>query len=402
MKILLTTECYAPAINGVVTSVMTLEKELRGLGHEVKVLTLSTTKRSYKKNHVTYISSLGAGKLYPGARFAWRTDTELLNELIDWQPNIIHSHCEFSTFFMARQMARRLRIPIVHTYHTVYEEYTHYFSPNQKWGKAMVAIFTRKVLKNTQCVIAPTNKVRSILLEYGVTRPIEVVPTGINLAGITRPSDDQEKQTLRIRLGIPKHHKVLLSVGRLAKEKNLEEILLFLSKTEQKNVTLLVVGDGSNRESLEEYAKTLGIRNHVIFVGMVSPAEISAFYQLGDVFVSASNSETQGLTYVEALANGVPALCRKDSCLDDVIIDGVNGWQYSSFDEFDEKLRLMLSQEELHRLLSHHATKKAVCDYSSASFARKVEQIYQQEIFNYRRTILKSRGGDLNSVNEGR
>ncbi len=401
MKILLTTECYAPVINGVVTSVMTLEKELRELGHEVKILTLSTTKRSYKEGHVTYICSLGAGKLYPGARFAWRTNTEYLDELVDWQPDIIHSHCEFSTFLMARQMARKLRIPIVHTYHTVYEDYTHYFSPNKKWGRAMVAIFTRKVLKNTHCVISPTNKVRSILLEYGVTRPIQVVPTGIHLARITRPINDQEKQTLRMRIGIPNHHKVLLAVGRLAKEKNLEEILFYLSKTEQKDVTLLIVGDGPNRESLEQYAKTLGIRNHVIFVGMISPTEISAYYQLGDVFVSASNSETQGLTYVESLANGVPALCRKDSCLDDVITDGVNGWQYSSFEEFDEKLQMMLSQEELYRRLSHHARTKVACDYSSESFARKVEQIYQQEIINYGRTILKSRGADLHKVDEG-
>jgi 1,2-diacylglycerol 3-alpha-glucosyltransferase len=360
------------------------------------------TKRSYKKSHVTYISSLGAGKLYPGARFAWRTDTEFLNELVDWQPEIIHSHCEFSTFLMARQLARKLGIPIVHTYHTVYEDYTHYFSPNKKWGRAMVALFTRKVLNNTYCVIAPTHKVRSILLQYGVTRPIQVVPTGINLARITRPIDDEEKQAFRMRLGIPKDHKVLLSVGRLAKEKNLEELLFYLSKTTQKNVTLLIVGGGPNRENLEQYAKTLGICNHVIFVGMISPTDISAYYQLGDVFVSASNSETQGLTYVEALANGVPALCRKDSCLDDVITDGVNGWQYSSFKEFDEKLHMMLSQEEVYRRLSHHARAKAAGDYSSGSFARKVEQIYHQEMANYRRTILKSCGSDLNSVNEGR
>ncbi len=402
MKILLTTECYAPVINGVVTSVMTLEKELRGLGHEVRILTLSMTKRSYRREHVTYIRSLGAGRLYPGARFAWRTDTEYLDELVDWQPDIIHSHCEFSTFLMARQLARKLGIPVVHTYHTVYEDYTHYFSPNQKWGKAMVAIFTRKVLKNTKCVIAPTNKVRSILLDYGVTRPIQVVPTGINLARITKPINDQEKQTLRMRLGIPKHHTVLLSVGRLAKEKNLEEILLYLSKTEQKNVTLLIVGDGPNRENLEQYAKSLGIHNHVIFAGMISPTDISAFYQLGDVFVSASNSETQGLTYVEALANGVPALCRTDSCLDDVIIDGVNGWQYSDFEEFDEKLHTMLSKEETYRRLSTHAREKAACDYSSESFAMKVEQIYQQEMANYQRMILKSCGSELTRFDEGR
>lgn len=383
MKILLSTECYAPVINGVVTSVMNLEKELMELGHEVKILTLSTTKQSYRKDHVTYIRSLGAGKLYPGARFTLRTDNEFIEELIDWQPDIIHSQCEFSTFLMARQIAKKVQIPMVHTYHTVYEDYTHYFSPNKKWGKAMVAIFTRKVLKNTEYVIAPTNKVRSLLHEYGVNRPILVIPTGINLNKISIPIGDYEKQILRKQIGIPDHHRVLLFVGRLAKEKNIEEIILYLSKMDLEDVALLIVGDGPNRESLEQYAKKLGIINHIHFVGMVSPNEISSYYQLGDVFVSASNSETQGLTYVEALANGVPALCRKDACLDEVIKDGVNGWQYSIFEEFAEKLHDILSQNDQYQRLSNHARAGAISNYSSVAFARKVEQIYQHAISSY-------------------
>lgn len=383
MKILLSTECYAPVINGVVTSVMNLERELLELGHEVRILTLSTTNQSYRKGHVTYIRSFGAGKLYPGARFTLRTDNECMEELIDWQPDIIHSQCEFSTFLMARQIAKKVLIPIVHTYHTVYEDYTHYFSPNKKWGKAMVALFTRKVLKNTECVIAPTNKVRSLLDEYGVNQPIYVIPTGINLKQISIPIDGQEKQMLRKQIGIPDHHQVLLFVGRLAKEKNIEEIILFLSKMDLDNITLLIVGDGPNREALEQYVDKLGMNNHVHFVGMVSPKEISSYYQLGDVFVSASNSETQGLTYVEALANGVPALCRKDACLEGVIKGGVNGWQYSVFEEFAEKLHEMVSENDQYQRLSHHARAGAISNYSSVAFAGKVQQIYQQAISSY-------------------
>jgi 1,2-diacylglycerol 3-alpha-glucosyltransferase len=383
MKILLSTECYAPMINGVVTSVMNLERELMELGHEVRILTLSTTNQSYRKNHITYIRSLGAGRLYPGARFTLRTDNECMEELIDWQPDIIHSQCEFSTFLMARQIAKRVQIPIVHTYHTVYEDYTHYFSPNKKWGKAMVALFTRVILKNTECVIAPTNKVRSLLVEYGVNRPIQVIPTGINLKQITIPIHEQDKQMLRKQIGIPGHHRVLLFVGRLAKEKNIEEIIWYLSKMDHENVSLLIVGDGPHREALEQYAKKLGMTNQIHFVGMVSPKKISSYYQLGDVFVSASNSETQGLTYVEALANGVPELCRKDACLDEVIKDGVNGWQYSVFEEFAEKLQEILSQNDQYQRLSNHARAGAISNYSSDAFARKVEQIYQHAISSY-------------------
>jgi 1,2-diacylglycerol 3-alpha-glucosyltransferase len=383
MKILLSTECYAPVINGVVTSVMNLERELMELGHEVRILTLSTTNQSYRKDHVTYIRSVGAGKLYPGARFTLRTDNECIEELIDWQPDIIHSQCEFSTFLMAKQIAKKVQIPIVHTYHTVYEDYTHYFSPNKKWGKAMVALFTRVILKNTECVIAPTNKVRSLLVEYGVNRPIHVIPTGINLKQITIPIDEQDKQMLRKQIGIPDHHRVLLFVGRLAKEKNIEEIIWYLSKVDQQTVSLLIVGDGPHRGALEQYAKKLGMTNQVHFVGMVSPKEISSYYQLGDVFVSASNSETQGLTYVEALANGVPALCRKDACLDEVIKDGVNGWQYSVFEEFAEKLQDILSQNDQYQRLSNHARAGAISNYSSDAFAGKVERIYQHAISSY-------------------
>jgi 1,2-diacylglycerol 3-alpha-glucosyltransferase len=383
MKILLSTECYAPVINGVVTSVMNLERELMELGHEVRILTLSTTNQSYRKDHVTYIRSVGAGKLYPGARFTLRTDNECIEELIDWQPDIIHSQCEFSTFLMAKQIAKKVQIPIVHTYHTVYEDYTHYFSPNKKWGKAMVALFTRVILKNTECVIAPTNKVRSLLVEYGVNRPIHVIPTGINLKQITIPIDEQDKQMLRKQIGIPDHHRVLLFVGRLAKEKNIEEIIWYLSKMDHENVSLLIVGDGPHREALELYAKKLGMTNQIHFVGMISPKEISSYYQLGDVFVSASNSETQGLTYVEALANGVPALCRKDACLDEVIKDGVNGWQYSVFEEFAEKLQDILSQNDQYQRLSNHARAGAISNYSSDAFAGKVERIYQHAISSY-------------------
>ncbi|MEK5491277.1 glycosyltransferase family 4 protein [Paenibacillus sp. FSL R7-0297] len=376
MRILITTDWYEPVVNGVVTSVVNLRRELMKLGHEVRVLTLSENGLSYCKNGITYIGSLGAGMIYPGARFRTALASKYLEELTGWKPEIIHSQCEFSTFVMARRIAKKLNIPIVHTYHTVYADYTHYFLLNEKWGKALVAAFSRNILKRTQCVIAPTGKVFTLLKEYGVTQDIRVVPTGIDLGCFDLPVQQAETEAARRRLGIPVTDKVLLFVGRLAQEKNLGEIIDFVARMNNSRITLLVVGDGPDRANLESLAQARNVAHKVIFTGMVPPGEVAAYYRMGDIFVSASQSETQGLTYVEALASGVPALCRKDACLDKVILDGVNGWQYTSFEQFCEKLDAIFESEERYRELSANARTHAVNNYSSAAFAAKIEETY--------------------------
>ncbi|WP_067726855.1 glycosyltransferase family 4 protein [Oceanobacillus damuensis] len=391
MKILITTECYSPVINGVVTSVVNLHQELNNLGHDVRILTLSGKLRSVENDGVTYIGSLGIDKIYPGARVALTTENIYLKSLMEWKPDVIHSQSEFSTFQMARHIAKKLHIPIVHTYHTIYEDYTHYFSPNKKWGKAMAARFTKSILKNTECVIVPTDKVRCLLEGYGVNQQLHVVPTGVNLGLYVKEIESTEKEKLRDMIGIPNNNKVLISVGRLAKEKNLEEILRFLSILRTSNITLLIVGDGPHRSFLEKFVSELGLSEKVIFTGMVLPEELSAYYQLGDVFVSASNSETQGLTYLEALANGIPALCRKDPCLEKVIVDGVNGWQFSSYEEFVKGLETLLENRDF---ISQNARLDIISNYSSAAFVKKVEKIYRNAIQQYKgkeKELLPSR-----------
>ncbi|MGY3717787.1 glycosyltransferase [Sutcliffiella cohnii] len=122
---------------------------------------------------------------------------------------------------MARYISKKLTIPIVHTYHTVYEDYTHYFSPYRKWGKAMVAVFSRKVLKNVNVVITPTKKVQHLLEVYGIKQPIYVVPTGIDVVKFINPLSELIKKKIKLRHGINANDKVLICVGRVAKEKKL-------------------------------------------------------------------------------------------------------------------------------------------------------------------------------------
>ncbi len=385
MKILITTEWNHPAINGVVISVNNLKEELSKLGHEVKVLTLSNTQQSFEKDGVISIGSFGAGIIYPEARVVIPIANKYIKEIIRWSPDVIHSQSEFSTFLLARYISKQLHIPIVHTYHTVYENYTHYFSPVEKWGKNMASFFTILALKHTSCVIAPTEKVRKLLEEYGVTKEIKVVPTGIRMNKGVEPTNQFKRQTLRNKIGIDRNIKILITVGRLAKEKNLEEIIHYFSRLNSAELKLLIVGDGPHRQQLEKYVDILGISDRVYFVGMIPHEKVNQYYQAGDVFVSASNSETQGLTYLEAMANGIPALCRKDACLDKVICDGENGWQYESFEQFRKKLGLIFQSEGEYHRLSSNAKAMAIRDYSAAMFGQKVDGIYQEAIRIYRK-----------------
>lgn len=380
MKILITSDWYIPAVNGVVTSVKNLRQELERRGHEVRILTLSQTTRSGERDGVTYLGSVAAGLIYPGARLRTALGGKWVRELVEWGPDVVHSQCEFSTFFLARRIAEELDIPLIHTYHTVYEDYTHYFSPSVHFGKKAAAIFTRWVARHTDCLIAPTGKVRMLLQDYQVERPVFVVPSGIDLDRFRSEPDPLRTAVLKASLNIPQEHTVLVFVGRLAEEKNLSELLRFRANLGPGGVTLLLVGDGPDRQRLEAEAAALGLETpDVVFAGMVAAEQIADWYQLGDLFVNASTSETQGLTYAEALAAGVPVLCRADPCLVGVVREGENGWQYRGEADFRRKLDNFLAHPHRREQISRQARQSAE-EYSAKRFAERVEAIYLEQI----------------------
>lgn len=390
MKILLTTDWYKPVVNGVVTSVINLKKELESRGHEVRVLTLSRSYESYAENGVYYIKSLNLEKIYPNARAVLPHMEPFVRELIWWNPDVVHSQCEFMTFSYALKISKKCQCPLIHTYHTVYEDYIHYlpgglsnYKTGAKLERKAVACFSKMILSRTSQVIVPTKKVENILKKYGVGEPVSVMPTGVDLSRFKEPITLEEKNAVKKRLGIPLENKVLVSVGRLAKEKNLEELLEYFAKLVRegngKNLTFLIAGDGPDRERLEKLAGELGIKDQVVFTGMISPDKVAGYYKLGDVFVCASNSETQGITYIEALACGLPALCRRDDCLSQVVTDGYNGFQYENYAYFKIHLDYILEQEE-RRLEMGRRGQEISSLYSTWNFCTAAEGIYRKVI----------------------
>lgn len=373
MKVLITTDWYSPVINGVVFSVVLLKRELERLGHEVRVVTLSGSHRSYREGNVYYLGSVSAARIYPGARLRLGRSRRVLRELAEWRPDIIHSQCEFSTFRVAHALHRKLDIPIVHTYHTVYEDYTHYVLPSRRMGRQVVSAFSRWVANRSACIIAPSGKVKALLESYGVTCRLEVIPTGIDLDRFRGEPDPAWRAGTLDRLGVPEDRPILLYLGRLAKEKELERVLDALAAGGRRDFTFLVVGDGPCRQALEERAAELPF--HTVFTGMVPHDRVRDYYQLGDLFLTASTSETQGLTYFEALAAGVPVLCRRDLCVQGVVEDGVNGWQWEEQADLLACLDRFLDDPALRDALARGARQSAL-RFSAQAFGQAAADLY--------------------------
>lgn len=382
MKVLITTDLYATSTNGVVTSVRNLMEELEKKGHEVRVLTVSEKLKSHKDGHIYYIKSLPLGAIYPDVRIPVSYHHHrFIQELIGWKPDVIHSQCEFFSYQFAGYISKKTGAPIVHTYHTLYEQYVTYIFPSQRIGAFFVGKLSRYRLRKAEAVVAPTQKVEAVLKNYGVYNPIFVVPSGIALEQHKERISEEERRQKRNALGIPEDHTVLLNLGRLGTEKNLTEVveIFAIARAQNSKLMLLIVGDGPARKELEELSDKLGVADHVIFTGMVAPEEVHKYYQVGDIFVSASTSETQGLTYVEAAANGLPLLCRKDPCLDGVLVEGKNGYEYEAEQEFCELLDTILSNPDWCRNAGLQSAEIA-SEFDKINFADKIEDVYETVI----------------------
>ncbi len=378
MKILITTDLYTTATNGVVTSVRNLWDELKHRGHDVRILTLSDKMHSYREDDVYYIRSVSLEAVYPNVRMPMTYRHHLIEELIDWKPDVIHSQCEFFSFQFALRISKHTDAPIIHTYHTLYEQYVPYVIPGKRLGQNLVRVLSRKRLENVERVIVPSYKVEDTLLEYGLYNTICVVPSGISLEQHRQRITAEERREKRQTLGITDNQTVFLNLGRLGTEKNLDELMEYFAAAAQRrtDIVFLIVGDGPARAELEKQAAELGVAERVIFTGMVLPEEVHEYYQLGDVFISASTSETQGLTYVEAAANGLPLLCRKDLCLKDVLLPGDNGIEFTNKEEFLLGADKMADDRDW-RIRAGYRSEEIAAAFDKGSFADTMEGIYQ-------------------------
>ncbi len=387
MRIGIFTETYTPYISGLVTSEVMLKSALEKQGHEVYIVTANLESFKYEYNEeerVLKIPGIPTG-IYD-SRLSSIYPIRAVNKIKGWKLDVIHSQTEFAIGTFARLFAKQFNIPLVHTYHTLYEDYVHYITKGyfKRSSKKIVEYLSKFYCETTATeLIVPTNKIYKLFKEkYKFEKNIHIIPTGIEVERFYEENiDAKEVKNLRKTLHLNKKDFVILFVGRLAEEKNVEFLIQSaknLSK-KYKDIKLLVVGDGPDKEKYEELAKKIKIDENVIFTGKVSWDDMPYYYHVSDIFATASKTETQGLTVIEAMASNVVPVCMKDEAFQSMVTEELNGLFFKNQEEYENQImRLYENREELAkfdkqaRIQAEH--------YGSKNYAERVLEVYQRAI----------------------
>lgn len=374
MKIGIFTEAYTPIVSGVVTSTRLLLAELRRRGHDARL---------YTPRHPTKpIDEPGVSR-FPSICFpvnSWIPITvpysrRLLREIREAGFDVFHTQQPFIMGRLARYLARESNAPLVCTIHTQYEHYVHYVAPTaHRAAKAVARYLVRSFCNICDVITTPAKGMEELLRSYGVTRPIYVIPNGIDL----EPYRHADGAAVRTKLGVPNDAVMFSFVGRLAKEKNLPVVLhaVSLLKSEQPKIVLVLIGDGPERAALQQMAQTLGIAERVIFVGKVPHTETPAYHTAADAFVMPSVTEVNPYAVIEALAGGTPAVAADSFGMREILTHNQDALLVPPEPEaFAEAMRRLAKDENLRCFMSEAAREKAQ-QYSIQRCAERFLEIY--------------------------
>lgn len=399
MRVGIFTESYPPLVNGVSTSILMLEHALTKIGHEVFIITVSDNKKDYvleNNGHILRLPSVNLANCYD-YKMTSVYPIKAVNMIKKMNLDVIHSNVEFTVGIFARVVSEQLSIPLVHTYHTNWEDYTHYITKNKKilddickkLLKYLVVFFEDKTVTE---LIVPSNKIYNLFKDkYKFTKNIHIIQTGIETSKFYKENFNQKDiNSLKKKLGIKKKDFVVMTVSRLAKEKSVDRIINNHKELVKKysNMKLLIVGDGPDIDKLKDEAKSLGVSDSVIFTGKVPLNDIPIYYQLGNVFVTASKSETQGLTVVEAISSSLPVVAVKDDSFVNSVIEDFNGFVFTDDEKYINSISKLYEDKELYNRLSNQSRLLSE-DFSSEYFALKVLKVYETAIENYKKDNKK-------------
>ena len=384
MRIGIFTESWTPYISGLVTSEVMLKNALEKLGHEVYVVTANLESFTYEyneKERIYRIPGIPTG-IYD-SRLTGIYPIKAIKKIKEWDLDVIHSQTEFAIGTFARIFAKQYDIPIVHTYHTMYEDYVHYITkgyfdaPSKKIVEYLTKFYCDKTIDE---LIVPTKKTYDLFKEkYRYERNVHIIPTGIEIERFYKEKINQEKlKILKEKLKLNLNDIVLLFVGRVASEKDIEFLINNHSKIlkNNKNVKLLIVGDGPDLENYKKLSKKQKIEDNVIFTGKVSWDDIPLYYSLSDIFVTASHTETQGLTVVEAMAASIPVVALNDESFRNTVIDGLTGYLFDNKKEYINEIVELVNDKEKRINMGNQGRINSEA-YSSKYFAERVLHVYK-------------------------
>jgi 1,2-diacylglycerol 3-alpha-glucosyltransferase len=383
MRIGIFTDTYPPYVNGVSTSIQMLEKGLKERGNEVFIVTVNPNGYRYEcKNNIIRIPGVKTN-IYD-YRIAWTYSARAAMQIKKWNLDVIHTQTEFGIGTFARFIANELQLPLVHTYHTMYEDYKYYIFKghfDKETDKGMEYFINYFCNSTPTELIVPTKKIYNLFrTRYHMTRDINIIPTGLEINHFYKENFNQDKiNRLKKKFGLM-GNVVTLFVGRLGDEKSVDKLI----KAEPNilkscpNHKLLIVGDGPDTNKYKDLVTKLNIEKNVVFTGKILYKNIPEYYQLADIFTTASKTETQGLTVVEAMAASLPVLAIQDDAFVDAINDS-NGYLFKNMKDYTNKSVELINNPKLRIQLGKQARLDSN-KFSVQTFASSVEKVYEKAI----------------------
>ncbi|NVE90731.1 glycosyltransferase [Vreelandella titanicae] len=383
LNVAIFTNNYLPFIGGVPISIERLKRGLTDLNNNVLVVAPCYPQQAdIEKADVLRLASLLPMGKHAEFRlaniFSWR----LLKRVRDFAPQVIHVHHPFWIGRAGQLLGRLLRVPVVYTYHTRLEHYAHYVPlPGPLFRNLISHALVKRFANGCDAVIVPTSSAEEYLRIIGVKKPIFVQPTGIEYERFAT-ADSTALDALRQRYRL-EGKRVLVSISRLSKEKNIDFMLnglALLRDNSAHDFHLLLLGEGHEREQLQARIEALGLNKHVTLVGAVPPDDVACYCHLAELFIFASRSETQGMVVLEAMAAGLPVVVVRSSGIEDIVQHGVNGYKTAhDVQAWCGRIDTLLSDDKLKARLSKQASHDAA-EHCIETFSVAVGRVYRYVI----------------------
>ncbi len=380
LKIAMISDVYFPRVNGVSTSIASFRSALERLGHSVTLLCPDYPVGQVDEPGVLRIRSRQVPGDPEDRMMRYRDLLALAPQLADEAFDLIHVHTPFTAHYAGVALGRRLGLPVVATYHTLFEEYLHHYIRwvPRRWLRLAARRLSVHQCQQVDALVAPSQAMQEALTRYGVTTPTTVISTGLALESFCQP---QEEGDFRTHYHLPQEARLLLYVGRAAFEKNIDFLIDMLPRVlaEHPAIRLIITGEGPAHDSLVRRARAIGVADAVLFLGYLNRSgPLQAAYRAADVFVFASRTETQGLVLLEAMALGTPVVSTAMMGTQDVLKEGKGCLiAEDNHDDFATKVNRLLSDEALRQQLAERAQTYAASWHEDAKSAELVT-LYRQ------------------------
>lgn len=382
MKILFISDVYFPRVNGVSTSIKTFMDDLLNQGHQIHLIAPRYFLNEDSLKHEKNITRISSKPIFFDPEDHLMKYSELM-KTVDWiikqKFDLIHIQTPFIAHFFGRKLSKLTGVPTVETYHTSFEDYLHLYLP---WFPEILArklskLIAKKLCNSVDAVISPSKQMADILKEYGITKEIKVLPTGLPQQYFKKT----ESSIVAERYNLPKDKKILLYVGRVAHEKNIDFLLKAFKEITKKlsDYCLVITGEGPAEEHIHKMTSKLGLSKSVQFIGYLDKdTELLMIYQLADLFVFASKTETQGLVLLEAMAQGTPVVSIAELGTKSILENNM-GAIISKDDpvDFATKCINVLSDKALYEKMSKEAIIYVKKNWSSSEIAANLSSYYQ-------------------------